>query len=256
IIFGGLGFLVWSEILVFHRTKKLSFHAKVVLAMTSALLIVGTLAFLATEWNNTLHPYSLGSLPAWQRPVAAFFQAITPRTAGFNSIDQASLYDTSKFITVVLMFIGAAPGSTGGGIKVTTFAVFVATILSDITNHDEILLSRHRISRETFTRALAVLGLGLMIVLTATMTLGYIEVQALEAGKFSFLDLFFEATSAFGTVGLTSAGTPGLHPTSWMVLIPAMYLGRVGPAAFAISLALRSTKKREMVHPEGKILVG
>lgn len=256
IIFGGLGFLVWNEILMNRKTRKLSFHAKVVLAMTGLLLAVGTVAFLATEWSNTRNPYSLGSLPVWQRPVAAFFQAVTPRTAGFNSIDQASLHDTSKFITILLMFIGAAPGSTGGGIKVTTFAVFVATILSDITNHDEILLSRHRISRETFTRALAVLGLGLMIVLSATMVLGYIEVQALDAGKISFLDLFFEATSAFATVGLTSAGTPGLHPGSWMVLIPAMYLGRVGPAAFAISLAMRSAKKRDIVHPEGKILVG
>lgn len=256
IIFGGLGFLVWNEILMFRKTRKLSFHAKVVLAMTGMLLTVGTIAFLVTEWGNTQHPYSMGSLPVWQRPVAAFFQSITPRTAGFNTIDQTSLYDTSKFITVVLMFIGAAPGSTGGGIKITTFAVFVATIISDITGHDEIILSRHRISRETFTRALAVLGLGLMIVLSATMVLGYIEVQALEAGKFSFLDLFFEATSAFATVGLTSAGTPGLHPASWMVLIPAMYLGRVGPAAFAISLAMRSAKKREIVHPEGRILVG
>lgn len=256
IIFGGLGFLVWSEILSFRKTGKLNFHAKVVLAMTGILLVGGTLAFLATEWNNTLHPYSLGSLPVWQRPVAAFFQSVTPRTAGFNSIDQASLYDTSKFITVVLMFIGAAPGSTGGGVKITTFAVIVATILSDVMGHDEILLSRHRLSRETFTRALAVLGLGLMIVVTATMTMGYIEVQALEAGKFSFLDLVFEATSAFGTVGLTSAGTPGLHPGSWMVLIPAMYLGRVGPASFAISLAMRSIKKRDIVHPEGKLLIG
>ncbi len=108
-------------------------------------------------------------------------------------------------------------------------------------------------SRETFTRALAVLGLGLMIVLSATMVLGYIEVQALEAGKFSFLDLFFEATSAFATVGLTSAGTPGLHPASWVVLIPAMYLGRVGPAAFAISLAMRSAKNARSSIRKGEL---
>lgn len=256
IVFGGLGFVVWNEILLYRKTRKINFHARVVLALTAVLLLVGTIAFLATEWNNRQSAYSLGSLPESQRLVAAFFQAVTPRTAGFNSIDQFSLFDTSKFITVVLMFIGAAPGSTGGGVKITTFAVFVATILSDITGHDEIIISRHRLSRETFTRSLAVLGLGLMIVLTSTMMLGYFEVQALEANRFSFMDLFYEATSAFATVGLTSAGTPQLTPGSWMVLIPAMYLGRVGPASFAISLAMRSVKKREIVHPEGRLLVG
>ena len=256
IIFGGLGFLVWSEILSIRHGGRLHFHSRVVLAMTGILIVTGMIAFLATEWHNTQHPYSLGSLPVWQRPLAAFFQSVTPRTAGFNTIDQTSLYDTSKFITVILMFIGAAPGSTGGGIKITTFAVFVATILSDITNHDEIVLSRHRLSRETFTRALAVMGLGMLIVLTTTITLGYFEVQALESGRFSFLDLFYEATSAFATVGLSAAGTPNLSTGSQIILIPAMYLGRVGPASFAISLALRAAKKREIVHPEGKILVG
>lgn len=256
IIFGGLGFIVWSEILNLRQSKKVNFHARVVLALTAVLLLAGTIAFLLTEWNNRQNAYSLGSLPEGQRLMAAFFQSVTPRTAGFNSIDQASLFDSSKFITVVLMFIGAAPGSTGGGVKITTFAVFVATILSDITGHDEIVISRHRLSRETFTRSLAVLGLGIMIVLTTAIALSYLEVNALEANRFSFMDLFFESTSAFATVGLSAAGTPQLTPASWLVLIPTMYLGRVGPASFAISLAMRSNKKREIVHPEGKLLVG
>jgi trk system potassium uptake protein TrkH len=256
IICGGLGFLVWSDLLEYPRTRKLNFHSRVVLAMTAALLVAGTVIFLATEWGNTQHPYSMGSLPSWQRPLAAFFQSTTARTAGFNSIDQASMYDSSKFITVILMFIGAAPGSTGGGVKITTFAVFVATILSDITNHDEIVLARHRLSRETFTRVLAVLGLGIFIVMSTTLGLSYFEVSGLESGRLSFLDLLLEATSAFGTVGLTSAGTAGLTHASWAILIPAMYLGRVGPASFAISLALRSARKREIVHPEGRILIG
>lgn len=256
IILGGLGFIVWNDLLNWRRGQKLHFHSKVVLLMTGILLFIGTIFFLVVEYDNTRSAYSLGSLPAWQRPVAAFFQSVTPRTAGFNSIDQLTLHDTSKFMTVLLMFIGAAPGSTGGGIKVTTFAVIVATILSDVRSRDEIVMSRHRLSRETFTRALAIMGLALTIVLSATMMLSFIEVQAMEAGQYSFLDLLFEATSAFATVGLTSAGTPSLHPGSWMVLIPAMYLGRVGPASFAISLAMATTRKREAVHPEGKTIVG
>ncbi len=91
IVIGGLGFVVWSDLLMFRKTRKLNFHTKVVLAMTGMLLTVGTIVFLVTEWGNTQHPYSLGSLPAWQRPLAALFQSITPRTAGFNSIDQTSL---------------------------------------------------------------------------------------------------------------------------------------------------------------------
>jgi trk system potassium uptake protein TrkH len=257
VISGGLGFVVWNELLMYRQNRKLNFHARLVLAMTGVLLVIGTLAFLMSEWNNVRSPYSMGSLPEGQRFLAAFFQAVTPRTAGFNTIDQASLHDTSKFITVLLMFIGAAPGSTGGGVKVTTFAVFIATILSDVSGHDEILISRHRLTRDTFTRALAVLGLGLAIVLSSTLAIGYVEVAALDAGRFSFMDIFFEATSAFATVGLTAAGTSQLTQWSWMILIPVMYLGRVGPASFAISLAMRGTaKKREIVHPEGKILVG
>jgi trk system potassium uptake protein TrkH len=127
--------------------------------MTGILIVTGMIAFLATEWHNTQHPYSMGSLPVLAKAAGRFFPVRHTQDSRFNTIDQTSLYDTSKFITVILMFIGAAPGSTGGGIKITTFAVFVATILSDITNHDEIVLSRHRLSRETFTRALAVMGL-------------------------------------------------------------------------------------------------
>ncbi|MEA4888407.1 MAG: potassium transporter TrkG [Clostridiaceae bacterium] len=256
IIFGGLGFVVWSNLLDFHKERKLLFHSKVVLSMTGLLLLVGTVFFLIVEYNNQMTTYSLGSLPEWQRPIAAFFQSVTPRTAGFNSIDQGSLTDSSKFMTTILMFIGAAPGSTGGGIKVSTFAVIMATIISDVHGQENIVLFRHRLPRETFTRAFAIMGLAMSIVLICSMLMSFFENDALRAGRFSFLDLVYESTSAFATVGLTSAGTPGLHPASWAVLIPAMYLGRVGPASFALSLTMQHAAKKELVHPEGKTLVG
>jgi trk system potassium uptake protein len=256
IVVGGLGFVVWSDLLEYRKDRKLNFHTKVVLTMTGILILVGTVFFLIVEFNNVRNAYSLGSLPAWQRPLAALFQSITPRTAGFNSIDQASMTDSSKLLTTFLMFIGAAPGSTGGGIKVSTFAVILATVLSDVVGRDDIVLFRHRLSRETFTRSIAIMGLAAAIVLIASLAMSFIERAALESGKFSFLDLVFEATSAFGTVGLSSAGTPVLQPASWAVLIPAMYLGRVGPASFAISLMMMKASKREMVYPEGKTLVG
>ena len=149
IIIGGLGFVVWSDLLSFKKTKRLNFHSKVILIMTGSLLLVGTAFFLIAEYENRSGSHSLGSLPAWQRPLAAFFQSLTPRTAGFNTIDQATLTNSSKLMSIILMFIGAAPGSTGGGIKVSTFAIIMATILSDIRGKEDIVLLRHRLPRET-----------------------------------------------------------------------------------------------------------
>lgn len=256
-VIGGLGFVVWTDIIALrHKGNKLHFHSKVVLMMTGTLIVVGTVFFLLTEYNNTRSMWSMGSLPEWQRPLAALFQSITPRTAGFNSIDQSTLTDSSKFMTTILMFIGAAPGSTGGGIKVSTFAIILATIISDTRGHEDIVLIRHRLPRETFTRAFAIFGLALSLVLISTLLLTFTENLALVADRFRFIDLVFESTSAFATVGLTSAGTPGLQPTSWAILIPVMYLGRVGPASFALSLAMSRTLRRDLVHPEGKTLVG
>jgi trk system potassium uptake protein TrkH len=255
IILGGLGFVVWSNLIGYHRERKLNFHSKVVLLLTGILLLFGTVFFYFVERGNT-SPLAMGSLPAWQQPIAAFFQSLTPRTAGFNSIDQASLSDSSKFMTILLMFIGAAPGSTAGGIKITTFAIVIATILSDIQGRDTIVLLRHRLPRETFTRAFAIVGIGMSIVLFITMLLSLVERDALAQGAFTFLDLLFETTSAFGTVGLSAIGTPELSPVSWAILIPVMYLGRIGPASFAISLAMQRSPHKEPVHPEGRTLVG
>jgi len=255
-IIGGLGFVVWSDLLRWRRDGRLNFHTKLVLMMSGVLIVFGFIYFLIAEFDNTRSVYSMGSLPVWQRPFAAFFQSVTPRTAGFNTIDQASLHDSSKFMTVILMFIGAAPGSTGGGVKITTFAVMLATIFSDIRGFDDIIIMRHKITRDTFTRALAIVGLGLSIILSVTIILSVVERQALDSNSFSFLDILYESSSAFGTVGLSSLGTPNLKPISHAILIPVMYLGRVGPASFAISLAMQKISKRELVRPEGKTLVG
>ena len=255
-IFGGLGFVVWTDILEFSHNRRLNFHSKVVLAMTGVLIVVGTVFFLLAEYGNTANAQTIGSLPEWQRPLAAFFQSVTTRTAGFNTLDQAAMTESSKFFSAILMFIGAAPGSTGGGIKVSTFAIILATIVSDVRKQDDIVVLRHRLPRETFTRAFAIFGLAMALVISATLLLTFIENAAIEAGRFHFIDLLFEATSAFATVGLSAAGTPTLQPASWSILIPVIYLGRVGPASFAISLALQRKEKRDLVHPEGKLLVG
>lgn len=256
IIIGGLGFVVWSDLLGFRVHRKLNFHTKIVLLMTGALLATGTLFFLLTEWNNSSGAFTLGSLPEWQRPLAAFFQSLTARTAGFNTIDQASLTDSSKFMTMFLMFIGAAPGSTAGGIKITTFAIIIATMLSDIYGRTDIVMLRHRLPRETFTRAFAIIGMAMAVVLSGCMLMTFLERSAVAAGRLSILDLFFEVVSAFATVGLSAAGTPDLQPASWAVLIPVMFIGRVGPLSFAVGLALKAGGRKEIVFPTGKTMVG
>ena len=266
LIFGGLGFVVWVDVVMAVRKKaSLNYHTRMVLWITGILLVGGTLFFYFAERNNTGYQ-ALGTLPAWQQPFAAFFQSATPRTAGFNSIDQFSLRPGSKFVTIVLMFIGAAPGGTGGGIKVTTFGVLLFAVLSELHGSDGTIMLKRRISQETVARALTIAGLAIGLVVTVTMALTFIEESRLLSmqlaqvqtpyTRLTFIDLFFEVTSSFGTVGLSSASTPTLHPASWASLIPVMFIGRVGPASFALGLAVRARLGSDKVLPEGKVLVG
>lgn len=256
IMIGGLGFIVWTDLLGWPKHRRLNFHSRVVLIMTGLLIVSGTIFFFLAEVGNTSHPLAMGSLPTAQRPVAAFFQSVTARTAGFNSIDQSSLTASSKFMTIMLMVIGAAPGSTGGGIKVTTFAVIVATVLSDVRRRQDIVIFRHQLAREIFTRAFAVIGLAITLILGGTLLLTFTESAAIASGQLRFLDLLFETVSAFATVGLSAAGTSGLQPASLAVLIPIMLIGRVGPAAFAISLAVGRDGRRDAIYPDGRTIVG
>lgn len=255
IIFGGLGFTVWRDIVEWRKTRKLRLHSKIAIIMTSFLVIGGTLFFMLAEWSNT-GSQALGTLPVWQRPIAAFFQSVTLRTAGFNSINQSNLFAESKLISVILMFIGAGSGSTGGGIKISTFAVLMYTIISDIHGKGVVTMKNYRIPSSLVRRAITIFFLGLAIMLGLSLALSFAEHEALRAGQFGYLDLLFEAASAFGTVGVTSANTPILTQLSQWLIIPAMFLGRVGPATFAISLAMQDEKEQANVYPDAKVQIG
>lgn len=254
VIAGGLGFMVWLNI--FSRKKtKLAFHSRLVLKLSGVLLIAGTIGFLLLEFNNTGSSNAMGMLAGPERPLAALFQSITTRTAGFNSIDQFSLSDSSKFLTVVLMFIGAAPASTGGGIKVTTMAAVASGIISDIKHRPSLILSGHYVRKSTSRRAYTIFTLSMLIVLASTIFISIVENDILSSPTISFLDILVEVGSAFGTVGLTSIGTANLHLSSHVVLIICMFLGRVSPVAFAISLT-RPQEETKVVYPEANILLG
>lgn len=248
IILGGLGFSVWRDLWEFRKNKQLIFHTKLVLTITIALLLSGTVFFFAAEFNN---PKTLGPMSFLEKLNASFFHSTSSRTAGFNSVNLADMREISKVFTVFLMFIGAAPGSTGGGIKVTTIGVLIIAILSQIRGSGDIVLFRKRIHQYTVNKALSIAGLSGILVLAITTVIVSIQPD------FKVLDILYETTSAFGTVGLSLGVTPDLSTASKILLVLTMFLGRVGPLSFAVALTLKSSRRNtDMVYPEAKILVG
>ena len=251
IIIGGLGFIVWNDLMAWRKTRTLLLHTKVVLLVTAFLLLLGTVCFLLFEWNNpaTLQPMSLK-----EKIGAGCLQSVTMRTAGFNSIDLYSMRDATKVFSIVLMFIGAAPGSTGGGIKVTTIAVIVMTAVSISRGKDEPYLLGRRLSANVVYRSLAILFLG--IVVSGITAIILILTCPLEQNGLTGVDAAFEAVSAFATVGVSSGVTAVTNWVGKIALTLTMFIGRVGPVSFGLTLAAQQKINRKLIVPEGKIVVG
>lgn len=254
IITGGLGFVVINDIfyakiharLKRQRPHSLQFHSQIVLRMTLLLLFIGTVLFFVGENNNTLRNMS----PAEKLNVS-FFQSVTMRTAGFNMVDTASMRDITKLMMIILMFIGASPGSTGGGIKTTTFVVLVAAVVSVMRGNEEAVVLKRRLDKFTVYRALTILTIGVLIIIITSAII--MTTNSATSG----VDALFEATSAFGTVGLTANVTPTLKPAAKIAVICAMYIGRVGPVSLGLAFTLRKGRSSSgSVLPEGKIVVG
>ncbi len=253
IVCGGLGFLVWNDLIAFRKRRKLLLHTKVVLIMTALLILAGAAVFLLLEWNNEK---TLGALPPGQRVTASFFQSVTLRTAGFNSVDVASLNGMTKIFSIVLMFIGAAPGSTGGGIKVTTFAVLFMTVVSVIKDREETVMMGRKVDKSVVYKALTVLATGFLIVTACTCVLYFSHPADLGISE---IDSAFESVSAFATVGISAGVTEHANLFSRMILVLTMFVGRVGPISLALSVSLKRSNRnlsRTQVIPEGKIMVG
>lgn len=251
IIIGGLGFIVWNDLMAWRKTRTLLLHTKVVLLVTAFLLLLGTVCFLLFEWNNpaTLQPMSLK-----EKIGAGCLQSVTMRTAGFNSIDLYSMHDATKVFSIVLMFIGAAPGSTGGGIKVTTIAVIVMTAVSISRGKDEPYLLGRRLSANVVYRSLAILFMG--IVVSGITAIVLILTCPLEQNGLTGVDAAFEAVSAFATVGVSSGVTAVTNWVGKIALTLTMFIGRVGPVSFGLTLAAQQKINRKLIVPEGKIVVG
>ncbi|KPU42123.1 Ktr system potassium uptake protein B [Oxobacter pfennigii] len=248
IIIGGMGFVVHSDIYRKKEFKKFSLHSKVVLLTTLVLFVLGTIIFFLLEYNN---PGTLGSMSFMKKIIAALFSAVTPRTAGFNTIDLASMTTASKFITIILMFIGASPGSTGGGIKTTTAAAIILTIISVIKGREDTEIFGKRLSRAIVLRALAIAVISLALVVFNVIILSITEKGA------EFMEIIYESVSAFGTVGLSLGLTPELTAIGKIIILLTMYAGRVGPLTLTLALAKKQLKNAAAVkYPEDRVLVG
>jgi trk system potassium uptake protein TrkH len=254
IIFGGLGYEVIVEMFMGLRTYvkgsrkrlNLSLNYKIVTSTTLVLLILGTLALFATEFNN---PDTLGNLPLPIKLLAAWFQSVVARTAGFNSIDIGAMGNASLFTMIALMFIGASPGGTGGGIKTTTFRILLVCTLAVLQGKEKVLCYQRQIPPTRVLKTVAVVvGSGLVVIL-ATMLI------SISNPELNFIAVLFETVSAFATVGLSTGITAKLSAFSQVVIIVTMYLGRVGVLLFMAAL-LGDPKPTAVQYPEEDLLIG
>lgn len=251
VILGGIGYSVYLDMSSTRQFRKLLLHTKVVLAMTLALLLIGFVIFLAVEYNN---PETIGNLSFGSKIMASFFHSVLPRTAGFNSVSMAGVTNATAFMIIILMFIGGSPGSTAGGIKTTTIGVVILAIISVVRGDSDVKIFARRIPVEIIFRALAVLGIGLLIVIVVTMILSLTETN-LE--RYSFLDITFETVSAFGTVGLSRGLTPYLSDIGRVIIAITMFIGRLGPLTMAFAFAKRRKEKKGLYrYPKERITVG
>jgi trk system potassium uptake protein TrkH len=245
IVFGGLGFTVLLSLrrYIFKRHEAVSLQAKVVLSMTGILILVGTAVLFLLESRNTL-----SALPFGRKVLGACFQAITPRTAGFNTIDIGSLTTSSLFFLMALMFIGGSPGSTAGGIKISTFGIFLASTYSLFRGKKNVTFFRRTIPGEVIRKVTVIFTLSLGMVILSTFLLSLTEHQ-------EFYKLVFEVFSAFGTVGLSTGITQELSYLGRLIITITMFIGRIGPLTIAVAMGEKEYRPLYK-YPEERVMIG
>ncbi len=256
IILGGIGFIVLKEMVGVGFRKntplRISLHSKVVLTITAALIILGTLFMFLIERDGSLLTFPLG-----EQILISYFQSVTSRTAGFNTIPMASLSNATLFLLIIFMFIGASPGSCGGGIKTTNLATLLSIAVNRYKGRERAHLFKRTVPHETVSRSISitlssVLAVTIITVFLLTTQLG--DLSHTES-RGLFLDYLFETVSAFGTVGLSMGITKNLDTAGKLIIIAMMLLGRLGPLTLAFAMA-RRVKKGEFQYAEENIIVG
>lgn len=260
ITIGGIGFAVWFDLLDIRKVyrkeislklffRRLSLHTKIVLIASSILILVGAIFTFIIEYNN---PATLGNLDFGTKVLASFFQSVTLRTAGFNTIDISAASNSTHFFYIIEMFIGGSPGGTAGGIKTVTMSIIFIAILSALKGRNKMIIFNRHLKDEVLYKALAVIMLNLVMVIASTMILTISEGDI----KYQFLDYLFETASAVGTVGLTLGLTPQLTAVGKIVIICCMFFGRLGPITIALAFTSKSDSKSMFNYPDENVLVG
>jgi trk system potassium uptake protein len=256
IVLGGLGFLVLEEAYLRRgwrprRTgtpNRLSLHSTLVLATTAALLVLGWVLYLTLEWGGVL-----GDMRPTDRMVNALFMSTTARTAGFNSVDYTLANPDTNFLTILLMSIGGAPGSTAGGLKVTTFALIVLLAYARLRGWSVVSIRGRSVPEETVQRAIGVFVLGFAVVTLGIFGYARTELDQVAPAFFSHM---FEAVSAFNTVGLSLGATPDLSTQGRWLTVILMFVGRVGPLAVAAALARRVSRTASLRYSREDVVIG
>jgi trk system potassium uptake protein TrkH len=248
IIIGGIGFFVWNDVYnnLGKKNKNYSLHTKIVILMSTILLALGFFAYMVFEYNNIK---TIGKFSFLEKILAAFFQSTTTRTAGFNTIDQGSMTNASKLITMMFMFIGGSPGSTAGGVKTVTAAILILAVFSRLRGRKDIEAYGRRLPESIVLEVLSIFAISFINLFVATLIISGIE-------KFSLMEVMFEIISAYGTVGLSLGITGDLTIASKIVLMFMMFFGRVGIMTIALALTSRRIRTNSKYrYPEGRILV-
>jgi trk system potassium uptake protein TrkH len=255
IILGGLGFLVVSDLLAFRGVRRASLHTRVVLRCTLLLLAIGTAMVFVLERRPS---GTVAGLPFDQQLLHSFFTSVTCRTAGFNTLTLGRLQDATLVFMCFLMFVGGSPGGTAGGIKTTTLVVVLSAIWATVRGNEHACLHERTLAHSLVYRALALFAMAVGVVFFCTTLLLVTEETHLEspsAFSSAAINVFFESTSAFGTVGLSTGITPTLTTVGKLIIILAMFLGRVGPISLAAALAARE-RPSHVQYPEGQLPIG
>ncbi len=251
IIVGGIGYIVINDILEYIKAyslkgkHKFNIHTKIAITSTFCLLAGGTVVYFLAEYGN---PNTMAGMPIFKKGLMAFFQSVTPRTAGFNMIDTGGLTDFSILFTLAFMFIGASPGGTGGGIKTTTFVVLMSNIKAIIKEKRDLVLFKRRITVDTVKKSVTIFTLSVIFIICISMLVSVFD-------SFSIKDILFEVTSAFGTVGLSTGITGSLSDFSKLFIIFTMFFGRLGPLTI-FSVIIQKAKRKKYRYPEQEIAVG
>ena len=249
ILLGGLGFPVILDIIKVQKFKKLAIHSKVVLVTTAIVTALSVIIIFIVEFNN---PDTMGNFSFGNKILASIFQSITARTAGFNTIDLALMHQGGIFVIIMLMFIGASPASTGGGIKTTTIATVALYVKSSILGKEDVEVYGRRLDMSIIKKSM-----GIFFIAISMISLGALLISITEP-QFSLVDAWFEVMSALTTAGLSIGGSPSLSIVGKILIMCYMFIGRVGSLTIFVALTAKTAKAKNthIRYPEGKILVG